>query len=520
MAGLMPPSSLNFTGNVAKNWKRFKQRFMVYLEASDGLSKTDSTQTSIFLHIIGEEGLAIYNTLSYDTGDDKKLDVVMQKFETYCTPKRNITYERHRFFTCLPQSDDTIDQYITELRTRAKTCEFGTLCDSLIRDRIVCGIHDNALRERLLRDPKLTLDTAIQTCRASEATKSHVQGLHQTEATNVDVVSKQTHDPKQRSAVYRHDRYQDQGERGNTNTKLCGNCATRHAYGACPAYGKTCNQCRKKNHYARFCRSAAVGKQRINTVEQQGNTSTNQDPMEEFFIDVVNHQGDSVDWIQPLIVNDSEINFKLDTGAQINIIPVSEYDKLLPKPKLYATKVKLTAYGGTPVPVMGQCIAKLHHKSKTQFVSFYVVPRNVQPLMGVETCVKLGLIKRVNRIQAVGLSNTNETSDYDTIRLDDADVFEGLGCLPGEHKIVIDPQASPVAHPCRKVPFALQDDLKRELQRMVELGVITKVEEPTEWVHPLVIVRKKNGDLRVCLDPRSLNKVLSVSISNCLPEKM
>lgn len=88
----------------------------------------------------------------------KKLDVVMGKFEEYCSPKCNITYERHRFFTCVPKPDESIDHYITELRTRAKISDFGTLCDSLIKDRMVRGISENAFRARLLRESSLTLD--------------------------------------------------------------------------------------------------------------------------------------------------------------------------------------------------------------------------------------------------------------------------------------------------------------------------------------------------------------------------
>lgn len=74
--------------------------------------------------------------------------------------------------------------------------------------------------------------------------------------------------------------------------------------------------------------------------------------------------------------------------------------------------------------------------------------------------------------------------------------------------IKIDKQITPVIHPCRKVPFALQDKLKEELDRMESLEVVKKIDEPTEWVNSLVIVEKKNGKLRICLDPRNLNKAI------------
>ena len=70
---------------------------------------------------------------------------------------------------------------------------------------------------------------------------------------------------------------------------------------------------------------------------------------------------------------------------------------------------------------------------------------------------------------------------------------------------------TPVVHACRKVPFALREKLKEELfdvYLMEKLDIITKMDEPTDWVSSMVIVVKKNGDLRLCLDPRDLNKVI------------
>jgi hypothetical protein len=59
-----------------------------------------------------------------------------------------------------------------DLINNAKTCEFGTLQDSaLIEDIIVCGIRDKDLRQRSLRDTKLTLPRAKNTARAAELDK-------------------------------------------------------------------------------------------------------------------------------------------------------------------------------------------------------------------------------------------------------------------------------------------------------------------------------------------------------------
>ena len=140
---MKPPQVLNLEGNLAENWRKWEQRFNLYLVASGTGDKTAKVQASTLLHVIGPNALDIYNTFAWDAeGDEMKVDKIIEKFKAYCNPRKNITYERHVFNTRNQKAEESIDQYVTDLRTKAKTCEFGTLCESLIRDRVVCGIMD------------------------------------------------------------------------------------------------------------------------------------------------------------------------------------------------------------------------------------------------------------------------------------------------------------------------------------------------------------------------------------------
>ena len=73
------------TGNLADNWRRFKQQFEIYLIAS-GLDKKDGkVQAMALLHVDGLETSEVYNTFQLDTaGDDVKIDKIVEKFERYC----------------------------------------------------------------------------------------------------------------------------------------------------------------------------------------------------------------------------------------------------------------------------------------------------------------------------------------------------------------------------------------------------------------------------------------------------
>ena len=86
------------------------------------------------------------------------------------------------------------------------------------------------------------------------------------------------------------------------------------------------------------------------------------------------------------------------------------------------------------------------------------------------------------------------------------DVCNGLGCFEEPYHIVVEQDTVPVKEPPRRVPFGLQDRLKLKLDLMEKHKVIQKVNKPTDWLHNLVVLEKKDGSLRLCLDPRELNK--------------
>ena len=89
-----------------------------------------------------------------------------------------------------------------------------------------------------------------------------------------------------------------------------------------------------------------------------------------------------------------------------------------------------------------------------------------------------------------------------------SDCFGDFGTIPLEYHITVKENVDPVIMPPRKVPMALRTRLKAELDRMVQNEIIAPVQEPTDWVNSLVIIEKSNGKLRVCLDPRPLNKAI------------
>lgn len=83
-----------------------------------------------------------------------------------------------------------------------------------------------------------------------------------------------------------------------------------------------------------------------------------------------------------------------------------------------------------------------------------------------------------------------------------------LGTLPGTVHLRADENAEQSVTPSRRIPTTLREKFKAELDRLENLGVLAKVDEPTAWVSSVVIARKKSGALRICIDPRPLNQAL------------
>ena len=89
-------------------------------------------------------------------------------------------------------------------------------------------------------------------------------------------------------------------------------------------------------------------------------------------------------------------------------------------------------------------------------------------------------------------------------------VFEGIGKLKGiEVQLHIDTKVTPVAQKARRIPFHLRKKVEHELKVLEEQHIIERVNGPTPWVSPLVLIPKKSGAVRVCVDMRRANKAIT-----------
>ena len=85
-------------------------------------------------------------------------------------------------------------------------------------------------------------------------------------------------------------------------------------------------------------------------------------------------------------------------------------------------------------------------------------------------------------------------SEFDDILLEE-------GKLKGKLHLELDRTVPPVVLPVRKVPFAIKEPLNQELDRLVKTGILIPVDVPTDWISSMVVVKKSNGKIRLCIKP-------------------
>lgn len=133
---------------------------------------------------------------------------------------------------------------------RAKT-EFGASEDDMIRDKIVFSVTDESVTGKLLREPNLTLQKAIDICRASEIAKERINIMtsakRESEVNALDMIKGVKHKNKPFKATVSHNKK----EKVSGTSKACTRCGQAQPPRSCPAYGAKCRTCSKANHFTK-----------------------------------------------------------------------------------------------------------------------------------------------------------------------------------------------------------------------------------------------------------------------------
>lgn len=168
----------------------------------------------------------------------------------------------------------------------------------------------------------------------------------------------------------------------------------------------------------------------------------------------------------------------------------------------------------TPLGVT-RIIIRNPKNQKKYSVGFVVVAENLRPLIEAQATQHMTLISvnKENFMQVIP-SRPKEAevsrlsaSDRPIQRFSDA-FNRPLETFSGKVSLEVEPNAEQVIIPPRRVPTALKEKLKKELNKLVDEKIISTVDQPKPWVNSLVVTTKRSGSLRIGVDPKHLNRAV------------
>ena len=188
-APFQPPAQFNFSK--PEEWGKWKRRFEQYRVASGLAEKSEECQASTLLYCLGIDAEDVLTTTRISDDNRKKYERVVEKFDEFFRVRHNVIFERARFNKRNQLTGESAENYITVLHQLAESCEYGNIKDEMIRDRLVVGIRDESLSERLQMEVNLNLDTAKKLIRQRKAVQQQQELLKGNSATVLETVKQQ-----------------------------------------------------------------------------------------------------------------------------------------------------------------------------------------------------------------------------------------------------------------------------------------------------------------------------------------
>lgn len=507
MAQYKPPNPLNFA---EPNWPKWKCQYETFRLLTDLANKRGEIQVASLKYCLGPESEDVVKTFNLSAEDSKKYDVVLDKFDSYFTPRKNVLRLRRTFYRRIQRPQEDSEAYLRALFVAAEDCGF-TDKEERIRDQFVSGLVNEDLAEKIemlyfTKDGNLSLSDAVEFSRTYNDV--HLgRKLEREQAKLVEEVRAKGGNEVRlinRSNQFKNDK--------------CNYCGRSHEPRKCPAYGKKCNKCKRLNHFSVVCKQKVSKLDAVSYGEEEGAYQMTENYERsgldkekvagshaefcEAFLDECAEIGEAGKsnrpWMVPVEVGGGKVIFKVDCGADVTLLNHQTFQNLAKAgkvPPLQTAGILLNSPGGS-VPVEGKFNMKLKYKDKVVSEEIFVrtAERHTHNLLSRQACVALGLIIFVGEVDIK--ENIFGFGVWDTEEV-------GLEVIPGAvpHSV----------RAARSIAIPLREAVRKNLNNLEEQGVIEKVTHPTSWLSPVVPVVKPHSspvEVRLCCDFKFLNQHL------------
>ena len=451
---------------------------------------------AIFLTEIGPDA---YSTLSNLLAPKKPKDTpfadIVKALEKHYNPAPLEIAESFHFGTRYQKQDESISDFIVALKKLSIHCNYGEFLNRALRDRFVCGLNNPKIQNKLLNTEDLSFEKACQIAKSMEMAEKNTQEFRPVSASDDSqgLVNKL--------------------ETVNTKEPSCYRCGGKHAAPKCKFKSAKCYKCSKVGHLASVCRSQDVessiktkqpkAKGNIHSVlESNTEGCDDNDELGIYSVYAVGtdnppNKGYTVE----MTINGSPCVMEVDTAADYSIMSKSTHSQKFSSFPLRPSKVELKTYTGETLAVCGEMMCDVVYKGHEYTLPIIVADYEKKP-----TLLGRNWLSHIRLEWGEVFSLTRSESESAKSQLDGLlakhselfkDSYEGMKGL--EAHITMKDGAKPIFIKPRRVPYALKEEVEKELDKLEKNGVIVKTDR-SDWASPIVVVPKADKSVRICGD--------------------
>ncbi|XP_050544270.1 uncharacterized protein K02A2.6-like [Daktulosphaira vitifoliae] len=516
-----------FFDHRTNEWKTFKLKLNSNFIVGNIIE--EDRQKAMLITSLSDDTLSLLESLCVPAEVQcKTFKELILLLDKHFTPVKSYFSARNTFYRAEKYSTETISEWAARVRTLAMPCGFGSELNIVLRDIFTLGLEKN-YKERLFevdaKDKDTTLAKMIDIALAKEmASKNNQQEVNEINYVKHNKSNQRiNHRFKNQS---NHTTARNQNAQNNkTKCQVCGRI--NHKTIECKYKEYTCNKCNLKGHLAPMCKKNIVKyKNKSFNTHFINNNNSDTDPendniflneSEIFKINTENNVND----INPIEINvmldKVKLKFQIDTGSFYSFISESCYFENFHYIKLLDNDIMLKDYIGKYFKPLGKLDISFNYNNVKGIITLYVVKKGGPPLLGSKDFSKLNIFFNHNTINYI--KGNDQPNDIVQLCKKYSKVFDNnLGTF-SKHKITlfVEKDCIPKFYKPRFVPFAFKNKVELEINRLINMGVLTPVEH-SNWATPIVPVLKPDNTVRICGDfSVTLNPVLQ-GIQHPLPK--
>ncbi|VDI65612.1 Hypothetical predicted protein [Mytilus galloprovincialis] len=411
----------------SEDWTQYVERMEHYFNANE-IDEEDQKR-DIFLSVCGKNTYKlIRDLLAPAKPGTKSLADLTKLVKDHRDPVPSEIIQRFKFNSRTRHSDESVRTFIAALRSLTEHCNYGDTLNAMLRDRLVVGIKSDRIQRRLLAEPNLTFEKALEIATAMETAEKNAQDI-QASGTN-GTFQKQ---------INKVSKSYTRNNSGNSKQGDCYRCGGNHLAAECRFKDAKCHSCKKKGHIAKKCRNKSANgnlsenhrefksrfKPRAHFMEQDESSESENEVYSVFHFGNKSNEAYKVQ----INVNECEIAMEIDTGASVSIMSEDTYKEYKSKFRIEPTSAKLRTYMGEQIPVIGRAIVNVNYKKESAKLPLLIVKRKGPNLLGRDWLNKLQLDWK-DIFSVVG--SDNQSSDLNVILEANKEVFKDeLGTVKG-----------------------------------------------------------------------------------------